>query len=60
MGIMRPGRRERKSIFPRALITTDMLALREAAMAGIGVVQLPILMVKDQLASGELIRVLEA
>ena len=37
-----------------------MLALREAAMAGIGVVQLPILMVKDQLASGELIRVLEA
>ncbi len=42
------------------LITTDMLALREAAMAGIGVVQLPILMVKDQLASGELIRVLEA
>ncbi|HDT2078733.1 LysR family transcriptional regulator [Enterobacter sp. CPE_E1241] len=45
--------------YPR-LITTDMLALREAAMAGIGVVQLPILMVKDQLASGELIRVLEA
>ena len=42
------------------LITTDMLALREAAMAGIGVVQLPILMVKDQLASGELVRVLEA
>jgi DNA-binding transcriptional LysR family regulator len=35
-----------------------MLALREAAMAGVGVVQLPILMVKDQLASGELVRVL--
>ena len=31
-------------------ITTDMLALREAAMAGVGVVQLRILMVKDQLA----------
>ena len=46
--------------FSPRLITTDMLALREAAMAGIGVVQLPILMVKDQLASGELIRVLEA
>ena len=42
------------------LITTDMLALREAAIAGIGVVQLPILMVKDQLASGDLIRVLDA
>ena len=41
-------------------ITTDMLALREAAMAGVGVVQLPILMVKDQLASGELVRVLDA
>jgi DNA-binding transcriptional LysR family regulator len=41
-------------------ITTDMLALREAAMAGVGVVQLPILMVRDQLASGELVRVLEA
>ena len=40
-------------------ITTDMLALREAAMAGVGVVQLPILMVKDQLASGELVRVLD-
>ncbi len=41
-------------------VTTDMLALREAAMAGVGVVQLPILMVKDQLASGELVRVLNA
>ena len=40
-------------------ITTDMLALREAAMAGVGVVQLPILMVRDQLVSGELVRVLE-
>lgn len=40
-------------------ITSDMLALREAAAAGVGVVQLPILMVKDQLASGELVRVLE-
>ncbi|EPT0358597.1 LysR family transcriptional regulator [Enterobacter cloacae subsp. dissolvens] len=46
--------------FTPRFITTDMLALRAAAMAGIGVVQLPILMVKDQLASGELVRVLEA
>lgn len=40
-------------------ITGDMLALREAAMAGVGVVQLPILMVKEQLAAGELVRVLD-
>lgn len=46
--------------FQPRLITTDMLALREAAMAGVGLVQLPILMVKEQLASGELIKVLEA
>ena len=46
--------------FQPRLITTDMLALREAAMAGVGLVQLPILMVRDQLASGELIKVLEA
>lgn len=46
--------------FTPRFITTDMLALCAAAMAGIGVVQLPILMVKDQLASGELVRVLEA
>ncbi|PCM80549.1 LysR family transcriptional regulator [Enterobacter cloacae] len=46
--------------FTPRFITTDMLALHAAAMAGIGVVQLPILMVKDQLASGELVRVLEA
>ncbi|MEI9480769.1 LysR family transcriptional regulator [Enterobacter cancerogenus] len=45
--------------FTPRFITTDMLALREAAMAGVGVVQLPILMVKEQLASGELVRVLE-
>lgn len=31
------------------MITTDMLALREAAMAGVGLVQLPVLMVKEQL-----------
>lgn len=36
-----------------------MLALREAAVAGIGVVQLPILMAKDQLADGSLVRVLD-
>jgi DNA-binding transcriptional LysR family regulator len=35
-----------------------MLALREAAMAGVGV-QLPLLMVRDQLAAGELVVVLD-
>ncbi|MCG3098350.1 LysR family transcriptional regulator [Pantoea agglomerans] len=55
-----PGGAKAEIHYHPRLITTDMLALREAAVAGIGVVQLPILMVKDQLASGELIRVLEA
>lgn len=38
--------------------TTDMLALREAAIAGIGIVQLPLLTVRDTLASGQLIQLL--
>ena len=39
-------------------VTTDMIALRRAAMAGVGVVQLPILTVQRQLERGELVRVL--
>jgi DNA-binding transcriptional LysR family regulator len=39
-------------------VTTDMVALRNAAIAGVGVVQLPTLMLPDQLAKGSLIRVL--
>ncbi len=38
------------------LITTDMIALRIAALAGVGIVQLPTLMVCDQLAQGSLVR----
>ncbi|MFM2318490.1 MAG: hypothetical protein RLZZ215_1111 [Pseudomonadota bacterium] len=38
------------------LITTDMLALRTAALAGVGVVQLPCMMVREQLASGHLVK----
>ncbi|EAX1655911.1 LysR family transcriptional regulator, partial [Salmonella enterica] len=53
------GARAEVHFTPR-MITTDMLALREAAMAGVGLVQLPILMVKEQLAAGELVAVLEA
>jgi DNA-binding transcriptional LysR family regulator len=40
------------------LITRGMLALRAAAVAGVGVVQLPTLMVTEQLARGELVRVI--
>ncbi len=40
------------------LVTTDMVALRASAIAGVGVVQLPNLMVPNQLANGELQRVL--
>lgn len=39
-------------------VTTDMIALRSAAVAGVGVVQLPILVVEEQLRSGELVRLL--
>lgn len=52
------GARAEVHFTPR-LITTDMLALREAAVAGVGVVQLPVLMVKEQLAAGELVALLD-
>ncbi len=39
-------------------VTTDMITLRHAAIAGIGVVQLPVMMVRDQLSNGTLIRLL--
>ena len=39
-------------------ITTDMLALKSAALAGVGVAQLPILMLPQELESGTLLRVL--
>lgn len=40
------------------LITGSMIALRSAALAGVGVVQLPTMMVKRQLARGELVQAL--
>lgn len=40
------------------LITTDMTALRCAAMKGVGVVQLPTLVVCDQLADGSLVKLI--
>ncbi|TDQ48058.1 LysR family transcriptional regulator [Permianibacter aggregans] len=36
------------------LVTTDMVALRNAAIAGVGIVQLPRLMVSEQIERGEL------
>jgi DNA-binding transcriptional LysR family regulator len=33
-----------------------MIALRDAAVAGVGVVQLPVVMARDQLAAGLLVR----
>lgn len=39
-------------------VTTDMVALRRAALAGVGVVQLPLLTVRDLLARGELVQLL--
>lgn len=38
--------------------TTDMIALREAAIHGLGIVQLPLLTVREPLARGELIQLL--
>jgi DNA-binding transcriptional LysR family regulator len=40
------------------LITRGMLALRAAAVAGVGVVQLPSMMVREQIQRGELIHVI--
>ncbi|HZX76837.1 LysR family transcriptional regulator [Lysobacter sp.] len=39
------------------LVTRGMLALRAAAVAGVGIVQLPTMMVSGQLQRGELVRV---
>lgn len=40
------------------LVTGGMLALRAAAVAGVGVVQLPTMMVRDEVARGDLVTVL--
>ncbi|HVK98390.1 MAG TPA: LysR family transcriptional regulator [Dongiaceae bacterium] len=39
-------------------VTTDMTALRHAAITGVGLVQLPLLMVKDQIEAGSLVHLL--
>ena len=44
-------------VTPR-FVTGDMIALRSAALAGVDVVQLPTMMVRDPLAQGTLVRLL--
>ena len=39
-------------------MTRDMFAVRRAAMAGVGVAQLPTMMMRQELADGALVRVL--
>lgn len=41
------------------LVTRSMLTLRAAAVAGVGVVQLPTMMVHEQIKSGELVHVIQ-
>ncbi|NIF77106.1 LysR family transcriptional regulator [Paraburkholderia sp. Cy-641] len=41
-------------------VTDDMIALRQAAVAGAGIVQLPVMMVRDELASGALVKLIPA
>ncbi|TGV10330.1 LysR family transcriptional regulator, partial [Alcaligenaceae bacterium 429] len=38
-------------------VTTDMTALRNSALAGVGIVQLPLLMVREHLNTGALVRI---
>lgn len=53
-----PGGAQIEQAFVPRYITRDMLALQVAARAGVGVVQLPLLMVQDDLADGRLVQVL--
>ena len=52
------GSQARVAHHPR-LVTRSMSALRIAAAAGIGIVQLPTMMMSEELADGRLVRVLE-
>lgn len=53
-----PDGTTREQTFSPRYITRDMLALQSAALTGIGIAQLPLLMVSDDLAAGRLIQVL--
>ena len=53
-----PGGAQAAIVHHPRLITDDMIALRAAAVAGVGIVQLPTLMVVDEVREGSLIRLL--
>jgi DNA-binding transcriptional LysR family regulator len=42
------------------MVTDDMAALRDAALAGVGIVQLPTMMIWRHVEAGELVHVLPA
>ncbi|MDT4834094.1 LysR substrate-binding domain-containing protein [Achromobacter agilis] len=50
------GSRQIVPFTPR-LVTDDMLALKQAALRGVGVVALPLLMIRDELEAGTLVDV---
>ncbi|MRT33208.1 LysR family transcriptional regulator, partial [Xylella fastidiosa subsp. multiplex] len=43
--------------FTPRLVTDDMLALKQAALRGVGVVSLPLLMIHEELDAGRLVNV---
>jgi DNA-binding transcriptional LysR family regulator len=52
-----PNEAEANVFHTPRFVTTDMIALRNAALAGIGIVQLPLLMLHEQLRKGSLVKV---
>lgn len=53
------GEKELKVPFTPRYTTTDMLALKQAALKGVGIVQLPSLMLNEELARGDLVSLLD-
>lgn len=53
-----PANNVREIALEPRYLTTDMHALHKAALAGVGVVQLPLIMVQDDLESGRLVPLL--
>lgn len=55
--LLGPQKAQAKVHHTPRFVTTDMIALRHAALAGVGIIQLPRLMVSEQIAVGSLVRV---
>ncbi|MNT53285.1 LysR substrate binding domain protein [compost metagenome] len=49
-----PGNARQVVPFAPRLVTDDMLALKQAALRGVGIVALPLLMIRDELDAGSL------